>query len=153
MLQRVHRQIGGVRQLHQHDALRGNLVHGRKGIAATEYVKCVQHDAEVRLIGGAHDCPGVRVILDMSAPGQCLVAHDEAATGGTLGQAALRYILKDAEIVSTLPNIYDREQIEEFIGASACADVGPEDAARVETLFESNYGLPREQEAAVPSSR
>ena len=76
-----------------------------------------------------------------------------AATGGTLGQAALRYILKDAEIVSTLPNIYGREQIEEFVGASECADVSPEDAARVEALFESNYGLPREQEAAVPSSR
>ena len=76
-----------------------------------------------------------------------------AATGGTLGQAALRYILKDAEIVSTLPNIYGREQIEEFVGASVCADVSPEDAARVEALFESNYGLPREQEAAAPSRR
>ena len=65
----------------------------------------------------------------------------------------VRAILKDAEIVSTLPNIYGREQIEEFVGASECADVSPEDAARVEALFESNYGLPREQEAAVPSSR
>jgi aryl-alcohol dehydrogenase-like predicted oxidoreductase len=75
-----------------------------------------------------------------------------ATTGGSLGQAALRYILKDDEIVSTLPNIYGREQIEEFVGASECADVTTEDAARVEALFESNYGLPREQEAAVPPS-
>ncbi|MDA1061532.1 MAG: aldo/keto reductase [Chloroflexi bacterium] len=74
-----------------------------------------------------------------------------AGTGGSLGQAALRYILKDAEIVSTLPNIYGREQIEEFVGASACADVSAEAAARVEALFEANYGLPREQEAAVSS--
>ena len=72
-----------------------------------------------------------------------------AGAGGTLGQAALRYILKDPEIVSTLPNIYGREQIEEFIGASDIADVTAEQAQRVEQLFETNYGLPAEQEAAA----
>ena len=70
-------------------------------------------------------------------------------TGGTLGQAALRYILKDSEVVSTLPNIYGRDQIEEFVGASDCKDVTVEAAARVEELFELNYGLPVEQEAAA----
>ena len=73
--------------------------------------------------------------------------------GRTLGQAALRYILKDPEIVSTLPNIYGLDQLEEFVAASDVADVSSEDAARVEELFEANYGLPREQEAAVPSRR
>ena len=70
-------------------------------------------------------------------------------SGGTLGQAALRYILKDPEVVSTLPNIYGREQIEEFVGASECEDVTSEAATRIEELFESNYGLPVEQEAAA----
>ena len=74
------------------------------------------------------------------------------ATGGVLGQAALRYILKDPEIVSTLPNIYGLEQIEEFAGASECGEVSPEAAARVEALYESNYGLPVEQEAAVSAA-
>ena len=77
------------------------------------------------------------------------------AAGGTLGQAALRYVLKDPEIASVLPNVYNRGQIDEFTGASACADIGPEAAARVEALFESNYGLPGEREAgeaaAAPS--
>ena len=61
----------------------------------------------------------------------------------------MRYILKDSEVVSTLPNIYGRDQIEEFVGASDCRDVTAEAAARVEELFELNYGLPVEQEAAT----
>ena len=69
-----------------------------------------------------------------------------------LGQAALRYILKDPEVVSTLPNIYGLEQIEEFAAASVCDDVSPEVAARVEALYDSNYGLPVEQEAAVTAA-
>ena len=74
------------------------------------------------------------------------------ATGGVLGQAALRYILKDPEIVSTLPNIYGLDQIEEFAGVAECGEVSPELAARVEALYESNYGLPLEQEAAVSAA-
>lgn len=73
------------------------------------------------------------------------------ATRGTLGQAALRYILKDDVIASTFPNIYGLPQIEEFVGASDCVDVDPPVAARVEELYEANYGLPREQEAARPT--
>ena len=76
-----------------------------------------------------------------------------AATGGTLGQAALRYILKDDVVVSTFPNIYGLPQIEEFVGASECGDVQPDVAARVEALYAENYGLPREQEAAQPARR
>ena len=72
------------------------------------------------------------------------------ATRGTLGQAALRYILKDDVIASTFPNIYGPDQIEEFAGASDRADVTPDVAARVEALYDDNYGLPREQEAAPP---
>ena len=71
------------------------------------------------------------------------------ANGCTLGQAALRYVLKDPEVVSALPNIYGREQIEEFVGAAECPDIDAEAAARVEALYESNYGLPVEQEAAA----
>ena len=70
-------------------------------------------------------------------------------TGRTLGQAALRYVLHDPVIVSALPNIYNLEQIEEFAGASDVPDLTADDVARLEQLFETNYGLPREVEQAV----
>ncbi len=70
-------------------------------------------------------------------------------TGSTLGQAALRFVLHDPVVVSALPNIYDLEQLDEFVAASECRDLTSEDVARIEALFERNYGLPREQEQAV----
>lgn len=69
----------------------------------------------------------------------------------TLAQAALRFVLHDDAVVSALPNIYGREQLEEFVAASDCPDLTAEDVARIEALFEANYGLPREQEQAVAS--
>jgi aryl-alcohol dehydrogenase-like predicted oxidoreductase len=70
-------------------------------------------------------------------------------TGRTLGQAALRFVLHDPAVVSALPNIYDLAQMEEFIAASDCADLGDDDVRRIEALYASNYGLPRAQEQAV----
>ena len=70
----------------------------------------------------------------------------------TLGQAALRYVLRTPEVVSALPNIYGLDQIEEFAAASDCPDISDEEASRIEELFASNYGLPREVEAAQPKA-
>jgi aryl-alcohol dehydrogenase-like predicted oxidoreductase len=67
----------------------------------------------------------------------------------TLGQAALRYVLRSHEVVSALPNIYDASQVDEFAGASEAPEITDEQAARIEQLFERNYGLPVEQEAGV----
>lgn len=70
-------------------------------------------------------------------------------TERTLGQAALRYVLRDPTVVSALPNIYNVGQIEDFVGASDCVDITDNEHAQIEELFESNYGLPRETENAV----
>lgn len=59
----------------------------------------------------------------------------------TLGQAALKFILASPEIVSTLPNIYDEEQLKEFAAAPETPDFTEEELARVEELYESNFGL------------
>lgn len=67
----------------------------------------------------------------------------------TLGQAALRYVLRTSEVVSALPNIYDREQLDEFAGASDVPDVTDSEAARIEELFEANYGLEVVREAGL----
>ena len=71
------------------------------------------------------------------------------ADGATLGQKALRYVLRAPEVASALPNIYNREQLLEFSAAPDVAEVTAAQAARIEELFESNYGLPREEEAGL----
>ena len=59
----------------------------------------------------------------------------------TLGQAALKFCLASPEIVSTLPNIYGEEQIEEFAAAPDTPDLTDEELSRVAKLYESNFGL------------
>jgi aryl-alcohol dehydrogenase-like predicted oxidoreductase len=59
----------------------------------------------------------------------------------TLGQAALKFILASPEISSTLPNIYDKEQLEEFTAAPGAPDFTEDELAHVEELYENNFGL------------
>ncbi|MGI8909960.1 MAG: aldo/keto reductase [Rubrobacteraceae bacterium] len=59
----------------------------------------------------------------------------------TLGQAALKFCLASPEIVSTLPNIYGEEQIEEFAAAPDTPDLTDEELSCVAELHESNFGL------------
>ncbi len=59
----------------------------------------------------------------------------------TPGQAALKFILASPEISSTLPNIYDEEQLEEFTAAPEKPNLTEEELARVEELYENNFGL------------
>ena len=59
----------------------------------------------------------------------------------TLGQAALKFILASPEVSSTLPNIYDEEQIEEFAVTSETPDLTEEELRRVAELYENNFGL------------
>jgi aryl-alcohol dehydrogenase-like predicted oxidoreductase len=66
---------------------------------------------------------------------------DFLATRMTLGQAALKWLLADPMVVTTLPNIYDAEQLEEFAAASDAADLSREDLARVAELSATNFGV------------
>ncbi len=59
----------------------------------------------------------------------------------TLGQAALKFVLASLEVVSTLPNIYGQEQIEEFTATSETPDITPEELEKVTELYENNFGL------------
>jgi aryl-alcohol dehydrogenase-like predicted oxidoreductase len=61
--------------------------------------------------------------------------------GRTLGQAALRWVLADDQVATTLPNIYGREQIAEFAGASNVADLTAEELARVAALYDDNFNV------------
>ncbi len=59
----------------------------------------------------------------------------------TLGQAALKFVLASPEVVSTLPNIYGEEQIEEFAATSVTPDLTDDELRRVAELYENNFGL------------
>lgn len=71
-------------------------------------------------------------------------------TGRTIGQAAIQYILDSWPCVtSVLPNIYDAGQLKEFAEAADTPSLTPPEIARINDLYESNFGLPRAQEAAT----
>ena len=59
----------------------------------------------------------------------------------TLGQAALKWLLAEPRVVTTLPNIYDEQQLAEFATASDCPDLSHEDMARVAALHARNFGI------------
>jgi aryl-alcohol dehydrogenase-like predicted oxidoreductase len=54
---------------------------------------------------------------------------------------ALKFALTSPEIASTLPNIYDEVQLEEFASAPDTPDLTEEELARIEELYENNFGL------------
>jgi aryl-alcohol dehydrogenase-like predicted oxidoreductase len=72
----------------------------------------------------------------------------DARPGATLGQVALQWILADPTLASTLPNIYGREQLVEFAGASDVAPLTAEELDRVQRLYDANFGIERERENA-----
>jgi aryl-alcohol dehydrogenase-like predicted oxidoreductase len=88
---------------------------------------------------------------------------DFLAKDMTLGQAALKWLLAEPRVVTTLPNIYDDEQLAEFAAASDAPDLTREDIERVAELNARNFGVvedpmsykgtmsrPRSESAAAP---
>jgi aryl-alcohol dehydrogenase-like predicted oxidoreductase len=59
----------------------------------------------------------------------------------TLGQAALQWLLTDDRVASTLPNIYNEEQLNEFAKAPDCPPLPADDMARIEELYSENFGV------------
>jgi aryl-alcohol dehydrogenase-like predicted oxidoreductase len=62
----------------------------------------------------------------------------------TIGQAALKWLLASPAVMTTLPNIYNYEQLEEFAAASDKADFTADDLARVEELQRVNFNVHEE---------
>jgi diketogulonate reductase-like aldo/keto reductase len=59
----------------------------------------------------------------------------------TLGQAALKWLLAEPLVVTTLPNVYDDEQVAEFAAVSELPDLSAEDLRRVHELDATNFGV------------
>ncbi len=66
---------------------------------------------------------------------------DFLTTRMTLGQAALKWLLAEPLVVTTLPNIYDGEQLAEFAEASERPDLTSEQMQRVASLAATNFGV------------
>jgi aryl-alcohol dehydrogenase-like predicted oxidoreductase len=62
----------------------------------------------------------------------------------TLGQAALQWLLADERVASTLPNIYDEEQLAEFAKAPDCPRLTADDMAKIDNLNSNNFGIQEE---------
>jgi len=69
---------------------------------------------------------------------------DFLTTQMTLGQAALKWLLAEPRVVTTLPNIYDAEQLAEFAAASDAPELSAEQLARVAELAAANFGVDEE---------
>jgi aryl-alcohol dehydrogenase-like predicted oxidoreductase len=63
----------------------------------------------------------------------------------TLGQAALQWLLADPLIASTLPNIYNEEQLIEFAKAPTTAALTSDELERIDDLYHNNFGLEPEE--------
>jgi len=62
----------------------------------------------------------------------------------TLGQAALKWLLAEPRVVTTLPNIYDDEQLAEFAAASDAPDLTRDELARIAELNARNFEVVEE---------
>ena len=69
---------------------------------------------------------------------------DFLTTEMTLGQAALKWLLAEQRVVTTLPNIYDLDQLREFAEASDKPDLMTAQLERVTELAERNFGVDEE---------
>jgi aryl-alcohol dehydrogenase-like predicted oxidoreductase len=62
----------------------------------------------------------------------------------TLGQASLQWLLAEPRVVTTLPNIYDDAQLDEFAAAADLAPLTDAQMARVAELEKTNFGVTEE---------
>ena len=69
---------------------------------------------------------------------------DFLTTQMTLGQAALKWLLAEPRVVTTLPNIYDDEQLAEFAAASEQLELTREQLGSVAALHARNFGVAEE---------
>ena len=62
----------------------------------------------------------------------------------TIGQAALKWLLASPAVMTTLPNIYNVEQLEEFAAAADKPDLTQEDLDRIRELQTVNFNVHEE---------
>ncbi len=61
-------------------------------------------------------------------------------TGRNIGQAAIQFVLSSPAVASVLPNIYDAEQLNEFVAAAESPPLTADELTDIANLYESNFG-------------
>ena len=69
--------------------------------------------------------------------------------GVTIGQLALLWLYAHKSILSALPNIYDEEQIREFVAASEHAPLDDAEMEQIQEMYERNFDITPYVEEAV----
>ncbi len=59
----------------------------------------------------------------------------------SMSQLALRWVLAQGAVATTLPNVYDEPQLAEFVGASSSPDLTADELAEIERLYADNFGV------------
>ena len=80
---------------------------------------------------------------------QKVATLDFLTTDMTLGQAALQWLLADRGVSTTLPNIYGKEQLDEFAAACDQRALTAEELQRVADLYADNFGVVPEADQAT----
>ena len=62
-------------------------------------------------------------------------------TRRTIGQAAIQFVLASPSVASVLPNIYDAEQLAEFVAAPDTPPLTEEDRSSIADLYQRNFDL------------
>ena len=65
----------------------------------------------------------------------------EPETGRTMAQAALRFILAQAQMTVVIPTITNQAELREYAGAAAVPDLTDEELTRVDELYERNFDV------------
>lgn len=63
----------------------------------------------------------------------------------TMAQATILWLLRNEQVASVLPNIYNLEQLQEFAAASDALPLTQEELMRMEKLYTSNFGQEPEE--------
>jgi aryl-alcohol dehydrogenase-like predicted oxidoreductase len=62
-------------------------------------------------------------------------------TGRTIGQAAIQFVLNSPAVASVLPNVYDEEQLAEFVAAPDTSPLSEDEMSSIAELYERNFDL------------
>lgn len=71
------------------------------------------------------------------------------ATGRTMGQAAIQFLLSQPTVCSIFPNIYDEPLLEEVAAASDTAPLTSDEVAQIADLYNNNFYLDTEPVACA----
>ena len=85
-IEQVHVDARSVGQLDEEDPVAGDRADCLGIDTSRERVEAVDDQANIVMVGAPHDFPGVAMVVDMTAPGKCLVADTDTVSGRALAK-------------------------------------------------------------------